>query len=134
MTNIFYILSRKLYIFSLPNNWNERAEYFQSMARKVLRCLPNSSNIHGYLLTYPWIFHHVSVDISLRIHGYASFSVLKICFSGKYFVTLRSKQRNYSIRLTQITQRTRTFACASHPARTHSAESPTNASEAMRSS
>ena len=51
------------------------------------------SRIHGYLLTYPWIFHHVSVDISLRIHGYASFSILKTCFSGKYFVTLRSKQK-----------------------------------------
>ena len=91
------------------------------MVRKVLRRFSNSSNIHGYLLTYPWIFYHVSVDISLRIHGYASFSILKTCFSGKYFVTLRSKQRNYSIRLTrisQITQRARAFACANHPMRT----------------
>ena len=91
------------------------------MVRKVLRRFSNSSNIHGYLLTYPWIFHRVSADISLRIHGYASFSILKTCFSGKYFVTLRSKQRNYSIRLTrisQITQRARAFACANHPMRT----------------
>lgn len=65
------------------------------MVRKVLRYLPNSSNIRGYLLTYPWIFHHVTMDISLRIHGYASFSVLKTCFSGKYFVTIRSERLKF---------------------------------------
>ena len=108
----------KLKCFHNVSSWSGQAEYFQSMVRKVLRRLPDSSNIHGYLLTYPWIFHHVSVDISLRIHGYASFSILKTCFSGKYFVTLRSNQRNYPIRLTQITQRARAFACANHPMRT----------------
>ncbi len=92
MTNKFYILSRKLYIFSLPNKWNGQAEYFQSIVRKVLRRLSNSSNIHGYLLTYPRIFHSVSADISLNIHGYASFSVLKTCFSDKYFVLLGSNR------------------------------------------
>ena len=49
------------------------------------------------------MFHYASADISLNIHGYASFCVLKTCFSGKYFVTLRSKQRNYSIRLAKST-------------------------------
>ena len=65
------------------------------MVRKVLRYLPNSSNIYGYLLTYPWIFHHATTDISLRIHGYASFSVLRIYFSGKYFVTIRSERLKF---------------------------------------
>ena len=35
--------------------------------------LPNSLRIRGYFIKYPRIFHHVSMDISLRIHGYASF-------------------------------------------------------------
>ena len=35
--------------------------------------LSNSLRIRGYLIKYPRIFHHVSVDISLHIHGYAKF-------------------------------------------------------------
>ena len=35
--------------------------------------LSNCLRIRGYLIKYPRIFHHVSMDISLRIHGYASF-------------------------------------------------------------
>ena len=45
----------------------------------------NSLRIRGYLIKYPRIFHHVSVDISLRIRGYASFllcprDLLVVCF------------------------------------------------------
>ena len=43
------------------------------------------SRIRGYFIKYSRIFHHVSADILLNIHGYASFSVLKTCFSGKHF-------------------------------------------------
>ena len=47
--------------------------------------LSNSLRIRGYLIKYPRIFHHVSVDISLRIHGYAKFllclrGLLVVCF------------------------------------------------------
>ena len=41
--------------------------------------LSNSLRIRGYLIKYPRIFHHVSVDISLRIHGYAKFL---LCLRG----------------------------------------------------
>ena len=40
--------------------------------------LSNCLRIRGYLIKYPRIFHHVSVDISLRIHGYAKF-LLFLC-------------------------------------------------------
>ena len=47
--------------------------------------LSNSLRIRGYLIKYPRIFHHVSVDILLRIHGYAKFllclrGLLVVCF------------------------------------------------------
>jgi len=45
--------------------------------------LKNNSNSHGYFITYPWIFHYVSMDISLNIREYFTFSVLTHCFSGK---------------------------------------------------
>ena len=90
MTNIFYILSRKLYIFLFRISEIGELITFSRWCGKF--CFSNSSNIHGYLLTYPWIFHYVSADISLRIHGYASFSVLKTCFSDKYFVLLGSNR------------------------------------------
>ena len=35
--------------------------------------LSNSLRIRGYFIKYSRIFHHVSMDISLRIRGYASF-------------------------------------------------------------
>ena len=35
--------------------------------------LSDCLRIRGYFIKYPRIFHHVSMDISLRIHGYASF-------------------------------------------------------------
>ena len=41
--------------------------------------LSNSLRIRGYLIKYPRIFHHVSVDISLRIRGYAKFL---LCLRG----------------------------------------------------
>ena len=51
---------------------------------EILHCVQNDRNVclFSYLLpsvfsvrfvelfAYPWIFHHVSADISLRIHGY----------------------------------------------------------------
>ena len=47
--------------------------------------LSNCLRIRGYLIKYPRIFHHVSVDISLRIRGYAKFllclcGLLVVCF------------------------------------------------------
>ena len=47
--------------------------------------LSNYLRIRGYLIKYPRIFHHVSVDISLRIRGYAKFllclrGLLVVCF------------------------------------------------------
>ena len=49
--------------------------------------LSNCLRIRGYLIKYPRIFHHVSMDISLRIHGYAKFllcprDLLVVCFWG----------------------------------------------------
>ena len=62
------------------NRWYEKfyAAYriLQISTDIYLRSMNISSRIRG---------------ISLNIHGYASFSVLKTCFSGKCFVTLRSK-------------------------------------------
>ena len=47
--------------------------------------LSNCLRIRGYFIKYPRIFNHVSVDISLRIHGYAKFllclrGLLVVCF------------------------------------------------------
>ena len=33
-----------------------------------------------YKLTYPWIFHYVTADISLNIHGYFSFYAMGMSF------------------------------------------------------
>ena len=47
--------------------------------------LSNSLRIRGYFIKYSRIFHHVSMDISSRIRGYASFllcprDLLVVCF------------------------------------------------------
>ena len=44
-----------------------------------LFALSDCLRIHGYFITYPWIFHRVSTGISLRIHGYLTFL---LCLRG----------------------------------------------------
>ena len=46
----------------------------QTFVRKRISVYKNS-NIRGYFITYPWIFHYVTADISLNIRGYLSFCV-----------------------------------------------------------
>ena len=67
----------------------------QQLARskpKVLIGLLEDLHIREYIITYSWISHYITVNIKLNIHGYLCYCVLKICFSDKYFVTLRSNQ------------------------------------------
>ena len=68
--------------------------------------LSNCLRIRGYLIKYPRIFHHVSVDISLRIHGYAKFL---LCLCGLLVVYFCFFSYCCSYWLTRISRKTRRF-------------------------
>ena len=68
--------------------------------------LSNSLRIRGYLIKYSRIFHHVSVDISLRIHGYAKFL---LCLRGLLVVCFWFFSYCCSFWLTRISRKTRSF-------------------------
>ena len=59
------------------------------MGQIITSATPDSSNIRGYFITYPWIFHYVSAVISLNIRGYFNFWIFRTDFSCIYIVTLR---------------------------------------------
>ena len=112
--------------------------------------LSNSLRIRGYLIKYPRIFHHVSVDISLRIRGYAKFllcprDLLLVCswvlsYWWLFFVSRRLRRLSQipflrSVFFTQKAQEITDFGALlrshRHPGCVHSAK-PVAASEATQ--
>ena len=60
---------------SLRENSTENSVKSPNICPKTKISVYKNSNIHGYFITYPWIFHYVTADISLNIRGYLSFCV-----------------------------------------------------------
>ena len=112
--------------------------------------LSNCLRIRGYLIKYPRIFHHVFVDISLRIRGYAKFllclrDLLVVCswvlsYWWLFFVSRRLRRLSQipflrSVFFTQKAQEITDFGALlrshRHPGCVHSAK-PVAASEATQ--
>jgi len=61
--------------FLYEKNSADYSVKLRNVCTKTKFSVYKNSNIHGYFITYPWIFHYVTADISLNIHGYLSFCV-----------------------------------------------------------
>ena len=105
-------------------------------------CSLINSRIRGYFITYPWIFHYVTADISLNIHGYFSFYAMGMSFPdfsnllfGQIFATLRSESEGFfSCRRCRNSQK-HTNYCLYVPSGMRTlGDMPTSAGKATRSS